>query len=490
MSYRLAFLFLLGVFVLHFSRTLFRGEAIFPHNNALEAGAIPENESARISNRKFSDHSSAFIPELANNLGANHKAWLDTWNPHVELGRAAFHLSGLSRAYVLTNLLSCFTSNPFVLYSALVLLTVGLTAVFLLLFLRSLGLHPAASVCAALGLAFTTSVSYWLCFVMFLSAICWSVCLLWLITEFTRKPSWAAALGLAFATYCLLMTAYPQLTILFAYMIGAYALIRLLQIPRTHGDKLWTMLAMLGCAAVGVLASLPIYLDLLFVAKDSARLGDVGDSFFLGVLPPSHPREIAGFLMTLFDWSWLGNAIDPKYPTQFNGLTFTPVYGSLIWLSFILKNRRAVLLWHVILIACLAGTILPAVYLFAIHHLGFGLSRIQLLGGGIVPGFVLSAFTIDAIIRGELRLTIRSAAWVLAPVVAESVVALLIWRRLPIDATAIAATFLLVAVLLGSIYWRSIPGTHRGCRCVHISLRTSIDPKSSAPDDSHFVEVD
>ena len=35
--------------------------------------------------------------------------------------------------------------------------------------------------------------------------------------------------------------------------------------------------------------------------------------------------------------------------------------------------------------------------------------------------------------------------------------ALLIWRRLPIDATAIAATFLLVAVLLGSIYWRSIP---------------------------------
>jgi hypothetical protein len=457
MSYRFAFFLLLGVFVLHFSRILFYGEVIFPHDNSLELGLSEEPNSTRISNRKFSDESSVFIPELANNLGSQRKAWLDTWNPHVQLGRAAFH-GALSRAFALTNLLSCFTSNPFVLYTALVLLTVGLTAGFLLLFLRSLGLHPAASGCAALGLGFTTPISYWVCFVMFLSAICWPVCLLWLITEFTRKPSWLVALGLAFATYCLLMSGYPQVTILSAYTTGAYALIRLVQMPGTRREKLRTTLAMLGCAGAGVLASLPVYLDLLFVAKDSARLGGVSDSFFLGVLPPCRNlREMTSFLITLFDWSWLGNAIDPKYPLHFNGLSFTPVCGSLIWLSFILKNRRAVLFWQIVLIVCLAGTVFPAVYLFAVHYLGFGLSRIQLLGGGIVPGFVLSAFTVDAIFRGELRLTIRSAAWLLAPLVAESVVALLIWDRLPIDAVAVAATFLLVAALLSSIYWRSIP---------------------------------
>jgi hypothetical protein len=504
MSYRSAFFLLFGVFVLHFSRILFDGEVIFPHDNGLEVGLSEKPNTTRISNRKFSDESSVFIPELANNLRSDRKAWLATWNPHVQLGREAFY-GALSRAFVVTNLLSCFTSNPFVLYTGLVLCTVGLIPIFLLLLLRALGLHPVACACAAIGLGFTTATSYWLCFVMFVSTTCWLVCLLWLITEFTRKPSWPVALGLAFATYCLLMTGYPQATILSAYITGAYALIRLVQMSGTRREKLQTMLAMFGCAVAGVLASLPVYLDLLFVAKDSARLGDVNDSFFLGVLPPSRtPREMASFLMTLFDWSWLGNAIDPQYPLHFNGLSFTPVYGSLIWLSFLLKNRRAVLFWQLVLIVCLAGTIFPAVYLFAVHHLGFGLSRIQLLGGGIVPGFVLSAFTMDAILRGELRLTVRSAAWLLAPLVAESVVAFWVWHRLPIDGVAVVATFLLVAALLGSIYWRSIPALigvavvstflygrtlilSRPLETIHVSSKLIDAIKAHAPDGDRFA---
>ena len=316
------------------------------------------------------------------------------------------------------------------------------------------------------------------------------------------------ALGLAFATYSLLMTAYPQITIFVLYITGAYALIRLAQMPSTRREKLRIMLAMIGCAGAGALASLPVYLDLLFVAKDSARLGDVSDSFFLGVLPPCrNGREMASFLITIFDWSWLGNAIDPKYPLHFNGLSFTPVYGSLIWLSFILKNRRAMLFWQLLLIACLAGTIFPAVYLFAVHHLGFGLSRIQLLFGGIVPGFVLSAFTVDAIFRGELRLTIRSAAWLLAPLIAESVVALLVWHRLPIDAVAVAVTFLLVAALLGSIYWRSIPALigvavvstflygralilSRPLETIHVSSKLIDAIKAHAPGGDRFAIAD
>jgi hypothetical protein len=458
MSYRLAFLLLLGVFLLHFSRVLFVGEIIFPHSNALEAGAPREDASAVISNRKFSDQSSAFIPELANNLDSNCKAWLATWNPHVELGRPAFQVSGLSRAYVLTNLLSCFTTNPFILYTVLVLVTVALTGAFLLLFLRALGLHPGAGMVGAIGLGFTTTMSYWLSFLMFLSAICWSVCLLWLITEFTRKPSWLTALGLAFATHSLLMTAYPQITILYGYMIAGYALIRLLQMSATSREKLRVAFALLGCAAAGALASLPVYLDLLAVAKDSARLGGLGDNFFLGILPPTYDlRELASFVATIFDWSWLGNAIRPAYPMQFNGLSFTPIFASQIWLSFLLRKRRVVLFWQLFLIACLAGTIFPAVYLSAVHHLGFGLSRIQLLAGGIVPGFVLSAFTVDAFLKCDLRLTSCTVVWLLLPVLAQAVVALFIWRQDRLDIVAIVVTLLLLAGLLAALYSRSIP---------------------------------
>ena len=304
------------------------------------------------------------------------------------------------------------------------------------------------------------------------------------------------------------MAGYPQVTILSAYITGGCALIRLAQGAGTHREKLRTILAMLGCAAMGVVASLPVYLDLLFVAKESARLGDVSDSFFLGVLPQCRtPQEMASFLMTLFDWSWLGNALDPKYPLHFNGLSFTPVYGSLIWLSFLLKNRRAVLFWQLVLLACLAGTIFPPVYLFAVHHLGFGLSRIQLLGGGIVPGFVLSAFTVDAILRGELRLTTRSMAWLLVPLVAESVVALWVWHRLPIDAVAVVASFLLVAALLGAIYWRSIPALigvavlstflygrtlilSRSPETIHTSSKLIDTIKAHAPDGDRFAIAD
>ena len=459
MSYRLAFLILIGMFVLYFSRILFLGEVIFPHSNAVEAGAVSgERGDAYRSNRKFSDQASFFIPELTNNLGLDRKAWLQTWNPHVELGRPVFH-GELSRAFALTNLLSCFTSNAFVLYTALVLLTAGLTGAFLLLFLRSLGLHPAACGCAALGLGFATMVSYWLCFVMFLSAICWPVCLLWLITEFTRKRSWPVAFGLAFATYCLLISGYPQVTILSAYLIGPYALIKVGQMPGGRGEKLRTMVAMLACVGASVLASLPLYLDLLVMTKDSARLGEVNDSFFLGALPPSQTmQQLASFLMTLFDWSWLGNAMDPKYPLPtFNGVSFTPMYGSLAWLSLLLKNRRALWLWQLFVLACIVATIFPTVYLFAVHHLGFGLSPIQLLGGAIIPGFVLSAFTVDAILRGELRLTIRSVAWLLVPVALEGATALFVWRPLPINVSAVWITLLLIAALLGASYWRCVP---------------------------------
>jgi hypothetical protein len=456
MSYRSAFFVLFGVFVLHFSRILFYGEVIFPHDNSLEVGLPEKSNSTRISNRKFSDESSVFIPELANNLRSDRKGWLATWNPQVQLGRAAYQVSGLTRAYLITNALSRLTSDPFRLYTALVLFTIGLTGSFLLLFLRSLGLHPTAAVFSATGLAFGTLTSYWLTFVMFLSAICWLTCLLWLVAEFTQRPCPLRALGLAFATYSLFMTAYPQMTILCLYITSAFALIRLAQMPGTRRERLRTMLAMIGCVGAGALASLPVYLDLLLVAKESARLGHVSDTFFLGVLPPHRGLpELANFVLTIFDWSWLGNAIDPNYPLAFNGLSFTPVYGSLIWLSLFLKPRRSVLFWQLVVVICFVGTICPAAYLFAVHHLGFRLSRLQLLIGGIVPGFVLSAFVVDAVLRGELRLTVRSAMWILLPLAMELIVVSLNWKWWSIDRIAVGMTFLIAIALLGAIHYRS-----------------------------------
>lgn len=155
MSFRLALFPVLGVFVVLFSRVLFRGEIICRHDYAREVGS-PEGFPARLPNRKFFDESSAVIPELANILGTNHLACLSTWKPSVELGRPPFRLSGLSRTSALTQLLYAFTANPFILCSTLVLLAIGLTTLFALLFFRAFGLHPAAGALSSLGLGLTT----------------------------------------------------------------------------------------------------------------------------------------------------------------------------------------------------------------------------------------------------------------------------------------------------------------------------------------------
>ena len=385
------------------------------------------------------------------------KNWLATWNPHVQLGRSGLPSQRFESRLPLTNLLSQLAPDPFLfIYRA------GLGddrpdgKLPFVIFASAWPPPDGGRPCPAVGLAFATATSYWLTFVTFLSAICWLTCLLWLVAEFTQKPSWLRALGLAFATYSLLMTAYPQISILCLYTITAFSLIRVLQMSADLRTKLRITFALLACATAGALASLPVYLDLLSVARSSARLSNVSDSFFLGVLPPHHRLpELADFVVTIFDWSWLGNAIDPKYPLAFNGLSFTPVYGSLIWLSLFLKPRRSVLFWQLLVAICLVGTIWPAAYLFAVHHLGFRLSRLQLLIGGIVPGFVLSAFVVDAVLREKLRLTIRSTMWTLLPLVMEVAVASLNWKWSSIDRGAVGITFLLVIALLGAIHYRS-----------------------------------
>lgn len=457
MSYRVAFFLLAVVFAMVFAAVLFRGEVIFPHGNGLEAGSLEGDPPALPSNRKFSDESSVFIPELANNLDTNRRGWLATWNPHVELGRPASQLSGLNRSYPLTNLLACLTKNPFVLYTVLVLVTIAGTGVFFLLFLRALGLHAAAALVAVVGLVFTTMMSYWLTFIMFLSPICWTVCLLWLITQFTRRPSWFAALGMAFATYSLLLTAYPQIIVLDGYLFAGFGMIRLRQVAGGFPARLRVGLALFGCASVGALAALPVYLDLWTLAQDSVRMSGPGDGFFLGVMPAvGNLGAMASSLATIIDWSWLGNGIDPAYPIKFNGLSFTPVFAGLICLSFLLRPRVETVYWQVFLVASLLGTIIPALYLFAVHHLGFGLSRIQLLAGGIVPGFILCGYSFDRILKKELSLTFAGVGWALLPFVELGAVAIFVWPSEQLHVAAVIVSLGLLAGLLCSLYFRSI----------------------------------
>src|SRR2546423_14068489 len=105
-SYRRAFIFFTAVFVVCFAPVLFRGQVIFAHNNRAELGITDKSKDKYISNRLFSDQSSAFIPELTQQLRGHSRIWISTWNPHVELGRPTAQLGGLGKAFLLTHVLS------------------------------------------------------------------------------------------------------------------------------------------------------------------------------------------------------------------------------------------------------------------------------------------------------------------------------------------------------------------------------------------------
>ena len=127
MRYSHVFALLVVILATFFWRPLFLGEVIFPHDNDLELGIAVSSETDRISNRKFSDQSSQYIPYLHHQLNGHTEAWISTWNPHVELGRPSIHVGGISKAFWLTHALSWVCKDAFRVYTWLVVFAIGAT---------------------------------------------------------------------------------------------------------------------------------------------------------------------------------------------------------------------------------------------------------------------------------------------------------------------------------------------------------------------------
>jgi hypothetical protein len=421
-SYARAFLLLVILQTIYFCPMLVRRAVIFPHNNGLEVSGLAVEDKTGISNRKFSDQSSQFIPEINQHLNGHHRAWLSTWNPHVQLGRPTFQLSGFGKAYLLTHLLSVFINNPFVLYTCLTILTVYLTGIFCFLFLKALEMHPLACFSIAAGLSLGTFSAYWLTFVMFLATLCWTLALLWLLTEFIKHRSLIVLAGIAFASYSLLMTGYPQSIVIHAYLIVGFTIMRLWQAPHRLKGKLYTILALAGAALIGAVTALPPYLDVLINTQRSFRSA-VGDGFFLAAVPSIKSiNQLCFFLFQLVDPFWFGNAIKPEYPFPFDGLSLSVFYFILLLLSLADGRWRQVWPWQALVVTCLLLTIWSPAFLFVVHYLGFNISRSSPLGGAIIPSCVLGGYALDHILRRGLKRTFFPIALLMILLLLASIV--------------------------------------------------------------------
>jgi hypothetical protein len=414
-SYKSAFVALVVLLCAFFAPMLLRGHVVYPHDNGLELGVASGEPSEHRSNRKFSDQSSVYVPEIHHHLNGDHESWLSTWNPHVELGRPSIQVAGFGPSSPIARVLGWFTSDEFVMATWLAISAVVLIACFCFLFLRALDLHAWACFAASAGVSIGPFAIHYLNVVQLLSGVAWTFALLWLITRFIQRPAFAHGAGIAFATYLLFITAYPQQIVWHAYLIVAYTLVRLVTSEGTLRIKSKTAGVMFVAALCGVALSAPIYLDLAIQARQSARL-DTEPEFFLVRLPTIRGADdVLRYFAKVFDALWQGNPITIEDQDVFNGLCFTPFFVAVFLVSWMSGVWRRSWLWLAFGLLTFVLTVWHAAYIFGVDHLGLHLSRFVPLRAGVIPWAVAGAMTIDHVLRAPLRPRVVAIAIAVCP---------------------------------------------------------------------------
>ena len=423
---RWAWLVLAGALLAVLGPLAARGQVLFPHDNAIEVGLASQPKG--LWNRKFNDQSSVYVPAIHEHLNGDASGWIATWNPHPELGRPTFQLAGESKAFPITHALSLFTSDAFRLYTWQTFLAVIASVLFAFLLLRELQLHVAACLAGALAAGLGLFPLYWLTFVLFLWGTAWTLAIFWLAERILRKelgpragPQTGAPeengsagpgtgpeiLGLAFATWCLLLTAYPQ-TVIWHVYLGLVFVVWRIRVHRRAaraeatsppGRLGGTWLRLVAGAALGGAAALPVYLDLAENAARSSRLGAEA-SFFLDILPRFESLHQASmWFLQRFDGTWFGNPASHTSPADFNGLSLTP----LVWVLFVASLAFLRRFWAAWLFVgvCVLMTLWPPAYAFGIEYLGLHVSRTNPLAAAWLPALLLGVLTADRLLRAS-----------------------------------------------------------------------------------------
>lgn len=376
-----------------------QGHVVAPHRNTIELGLPPEADGL-LENRKFSDYSSAYIPELQQHLDGGGQQWLATWTSRNELGRPLYHLSGFSPAYLPAWVLAKLRPTP---YAFITVLTFGqcfLAGLFIFLYCRELRFAPWVAALSAGGLASCPMFMYWLTFPMFPAVWCWSAGVLYALARLQRTLDLWGWSVLVFSVYSLLMTAYPQPVVFQAYLLTGYGLVLVKRLRREAGMReVGLYLAAVGSAGiVGGLCALPVYFDLVYTASQSARTAP-DPTFFLAPLPAIHSFQDAGRFIAVSTFPEIfGEPMSPAYPLRYDGVSLTPLLIFLAVLGGLDRFRECWGWWAAVGMLCALAMIHP-LYLIGVKHLGFHLSRSTPLGSIALPATVIAAHGAESLAR-------------------------------------------------------------------------------------------
>ncbi|MDF0605551.1 hypothetical protein HZU77_007800 [Neisseriaceae bacterium TC5R-5] len=393
---------------------LLLGEVAAPHRQVIEIGAVGTNlNTALIENRKFSDYTNSYIPEIFDHLKGARSGWITLWTNQNELGRSLYQTGGFSPAYLPSWVIAQFTADPWRFITALSLFTCFFAGVFVILFCREIGLHPLAGLIAGVSLAASPLFMYWLTFPMFGATFCWAAGALWGVTRLAKKYDLVGWSVLAFSGYSLLMTAYPQGVVIHAYILGGYGLCLAYRKQQLDALVAGRFLALSMTALIaGAVLALPVYADLAYLRAESVRIAP-DPSFFTVYL--------SKFTSSLDAWKFLvlgtipelfGNPVETAFPFAYSGLSVTPLVIFFAIICLLVSYKQTWGWWLVIAVFCLLAFVHP-LYVLCVKYLGFNLSRGNPLSFLLLPFTIIVAYGADALLKrtahGELAAVITVA---------------------------------------------------------------------------------
>ncbi len=413
-EWRAAILALVAMIVVLVLPLLARGEVVYPDDGRTQLGLETETVARNLGDRRLGDVSNYYVPEAHHHLHGDSTRWMSVWNPHVELGRPSSHLAGVSPAYLPARVLGWFVHDAFWFHTWLALGTIAATAAFLFLFLRAIDLSAWACFAGAAGLATGSFALYWAPFPIFTAGLCWTAACLWLVARWLRRPTIAVAIGLAFSTYALLLSAYPQQIVWHAWIVAGFAVGRWWRAPHREFASL---LGIAACALIGLAAAAPVYADLALQASRSARV-DVDSAFFLASLPHLEGvRDTCAFLASMVDAFLTTDPYSAGRARDFNGASLAPAFAGFVGLAFASGALRRAAGWLAFSALALLLTVWPAAYLFGVEHLGLSISRFRPQAAALIPLAVAGAIGVDALLRDRARSWVVPLTLALAPLV-------------------------------------------------------------------------
>lgn len=426
------------------------GNILAPYTLAGQSQESSSNATdANIS--KMSDFYNVFVPETDDLLNGTRSGWLKLWTDETEFGRPTYHTSGYSPVWLPGLLLGLLTHDAFIYLTLLGWMNVVLLGLFVLLLGSEWGLDPFAALCAGLVAASIPYMVFWMTFAVFSAGVTWTIGILYAMTRYERRHDLVSWGVFVFVLSSLFYTAYPQTIVYIAYMFAAYGLLLLVRHFRSsYKQGMHFLMAYLSIVVCAVALVVPVYLDILLNASESARL-DSGYEFFQNASTwITSFKQVLTIVARGQFVNFFGNPVSPEFPLGYSADNLPPILGMLAVIGVISQWTKS-RFWVVVL--CVIGVVafVPPLHQFAVERLGFGLSRSTPLAFMKIPMLILMIYGMQTVVA-PTRTHNFKIAFVVAAVYTMVMVCVTLYfghvRKFPIDWSSVASTIAVILTVL------------------------------------------